>query len=421
MTARARRRAGLAAWWRVGTVACGVVGAGWSGSAAGQATVAGSAKVTEPAATPVVADLPEDLNARAQTLADARREIFAAFKAAGQAAEAEVAALGADPDTLADEAKRAAVAPRLVPALRRLAQLQAMRHDFGGRRNVSMLPSASSGPADGLTFVENAEWNAARLAALGDDEGARMLADYAGFDPALPGRMAAILRAGGAERAQEIAALGRRLQSRPFDDAACDEAILVVKRRVGSDADRAALRDVMEALVPECGQQLQVFVRALSSGEKFSRTERLVGTRDFKVKGTLLDGTPFDSLSLAGKVIVVDFWATWCGPCVAELPRLVELRERHKADGLEIIGVSNDHDREALQEFLKKHPEVAWPQLFDAASAENAEMHALARASGIQGIPALFVIDRTGTLRSVTARSSLETIVAELVAEPVGP
>lgn len=368
--------------------------------------------------TPVVAELPGDLNRRVEELLERRRAIFADFKEQGRKAEAEIAELLPAVNVLADPQVRAELAPRLVPAIRWLAQVQSLRHDFGGRRNITMLASATASPVEGLTFVENSQWNAARLLALGDDAGARQIATYAGFDPVVMHDIAGIVTADGASVGTRIAALGEKLRANPFDESAGDEAILVLKRGLGTEADRQSLLAALQAIAPECSPHVSSFVRVTAAGDKFSRVEKLVGTTDFKVRGSLVDGTPFDGDALLGKVVIVDFWATWCGPCVAELPRLVGLFDKHEKDGLAIVGISNDFDREALTGFLANRPEIRWPQLFDAKSAANNETHELTRGSGIQGIPALFVIDRQGVLRSVKARSELESIVTELLREP---
>jgi thiol-disulfide isomerase/thioredoxin len=116
------------------------------------------------------------------------------------------------------------------------------------------------------------------------------------------------------------------------------------------------------------------------------------------ITGTQVNGKPFSSADWKGKVVLVDFWATWCGPCRASLPQVEGLYQKYHSQGLDIVSVSNDNSVAALKAFLKSHPQMSWPQLFDA---KHPGWSPMAANFGISGIPTQFVIDRQGILRHI--------------------
>jgi thiol-disulfide isomerase/thioredoxin len=120
------------------------------------------------------------------------------------------------------------------------------------------------------------------------------------------------------------------------------------------------------------------------------------------IKGTLLNGQPFDQKSLAGKVVLVDFWATWCGPCVAEIPNVLEQYEKYHAKGFEVIGISLDQDRGALEKFVADQ-KVPWPILFEESEGDGWQ-HPLATYYGISGIPTVILLGRDGNVITLNAR-----------------
>jgi thiol-disulfide isomerase/thioredoxin len=131
---------------------------------------------------------------------------------------------------------------------------------------------------------------------------------------------------------------------------------------------------------------------------------------DFSVKD--LDGKPLSVGALKGKVVLVDFWATWCGPCRAELPNVISAYQKHHADGFEIIGVSLDSDREELTNFLKKQDGMTWPQFFDGQGWSNE----LATKYGVQAIPFAVLVGPDGKVIGRDLRGDdLEVAVAKAI------
>ena len=126
-----------------------------------------------------------------------------------------------------------------------------------------------------------------------------------------------------------------------------------------------------------------------------------------------IHGNTVTMKALQGKVVVIDFWATWCGPCIAEMPKMKELYAKYKDQGVEFIGVSLDLPGEGLAK-LKKYVEaneMHWPQYYQGKGWDSE----FSQSWGINSIPALFIVDADGNLHSTEARAKLESLIPELI------
>jgi thiol-disulfide isomerase/thioredoxin len=130
-----------------------------------------------------------------------------------------------------------------------------------------------------------------------------------------------------------------------------------------------------------------------------------------------ISGRPVSVKNLRGKIVVIDFWATWCAPCVAEMPRMKELYAKYKDQGVEFIGVNLDEPESeggltALKTFVAQN-QIAWPQYYQGKGWESE----FSRDWGVSGIPRLFAVDHRGNLRSNDVGPMLEEAIQALIAQ----
>ncbi len=310
------------------------------------------------------------------------------------------------PDTLTDVTKRNAVAPQVIPSLKKLAD------DFG--QLITADPQNKQEATD-----RRAEFTMF-LSLFGDADATKSLSTEA------------------ASTDSEISLEGKRNQlmvtwlNSASDSAAqtglTDQIEKLAKEHVASTALTIQLFQMsqMGCSTPELSKRLQAIVtdvmkndvadaakQQLAAGQKLSALEN----KPLVIAGKQPDGKPLTTDDWKGKVILVDFWATWCGPCREELPRVTKLYADYHAKGLEVLGVSNDFSTDDLAKFLADHKDMPWPQLLDADAASKQQWNPTTLGFGIDGIPTMFLIDKKGICRTVSARENMEDMIPKLLAE----
>jgi thiol-disulfide isomerase/thioredoxin len=151
---------------------------------------------------------------------------------------------------------------------------------------------------------------------------------------------------------------------------------------------------------------------AANRGAGALRRLELVG-QPLTLTGPALGGGTVDIKQYKGKVVAVIFWATWCKPCVEELPQLLELYRQNKPQGFEVIGVNLDSPDAPVQQFIQQF-KVPWPHLAEEGGLESRP----AQEFGIITVPTMFLVDRQGKV--VSSNASIE-VLKEQVPELLKP
>ncbi len=172
--------------------------------------------------------------------------------------------------------------------------------------------------------------------------------------------------------------------------------------RQSKDKDEAAKRELEACLDAHPTPDLARTAQSLLADP---RRGRETFAPDFKVK--VLSGEAVTLQQFAGKVLVVDFWATWCPPCRESVPELKDLTRKYPTDKLVLISVSVDEDEDAWRDFIgKKH--MDWLQYRDSD-------HQMVDAFGVHGFPTYLVIDGEGIIRQrITGLNPQQSVVHRL-------
>ena len=125
---------------------------------------------------------------------------------------------------------------------------------------------------------------------------------------------------------------------------------------------------------------------------------------------TALDGREVNLSTMKGKVVLLDFWATWCGPCVGEIPHVKEAYEKFHDQGFEVVGISFDKDKAKLEQFVKENG-MPWPQYFDGKGWQNQ----YGVQFDIKSIPTMWLVGKDGNLADIHAREELAEKVRKLL------
>ena len=194
----------------------------------------------------------------------------------------------------------------------------------------------------------------------------------------------------------------RELQSAFPKEEEVNQMLLFLAQQFEGEKALALAKEVKNA--SDSGQ-------IVSMADEIIKKMSLLGSKP-DISFTAVDGKEVSLSKMKGKVVLIDFWATWCGPCIAELPNVLKAYNALHSEGFEIIGISFDQSKVKLERFVKKE-KMPWPQYFDGQGWGNK----YGKEYGITGIPAMWLIDKKGVLRDMSARANLEDKVKRLLAE----
>jgi thiol-disulfide isomerase/thioredoxin len=309
-----------------------------------------------------------------------------------------------------------------------VASLVAETHDFAEK-----YPADPHAPNAAMLWAQLGDMMTARQWTGGpSEEEITQAFDKLAVDPSVPKDRRAEIRAMELSRAMQQAAQGGTDSAAQW--AAMEDGFARFKKEFGADFSfdqttpaLSMLRDEQisilasspdsaryEALLQKLAAYPDPQVATLAQQQIEAQKQlAILRTKPLDLKYTSVNGTPVDVAKLRGKVVLIDFWATWCGPCVGEVPDVVAAYNKYHGQGFDVVGVSLDQDKDKLQSFTKEHG-MTWPQYFDGQGWDNK----ISKSFGIQAIPAMWLVDKQGMLVTTNASDGLADRVEKLLKAP---
>lgn len=175
------------------------------------------------------------------------------------------------------------------------------------------------------------------------------------------------------------------------------------------DGDEAGALKKLEELTKS---DIPVMAEAAKARLESAKAMADLKSKPLDIQFTAVDGREVDLSKMRGKVVLIDFWATWCGPCMAEVPNVVATYNKLHPKGFEIIGLSFDQEKESLVK-ITKDKGMTWPQFFDGKGWQNK----FGQRFGIEAIPTMWLVNKKGMISSMEARENLEEKIEKLLKE----
>ncbi|MFO0896807.1 MAG: TlpA disulfide reductase family protein [Pirellulales bacterium] len=178
------------------------------------------------------------------------------------------------------------------------------------------------------------------------------------------------------------------------------ELALNIARMIEAVGDIPRAREAYQIVAQQFGTNTLLGPRlqpVLAAAEK-----RLgVFGQPLEIVGKTVSGQPLDWSKYKGKVVLVDFWATWCGPCIGEIPNMKAAYEKFHDRGFEIVAVSIDDDRADVEAFLQKNP-VPWTVVHNKSASVPEDPNA--EKFGVEALPTMFLVDQSGKVVALQTR-----------------